>query len=393
MMRPFSAHIAALLTMIVLTSSLAGCIFSEEEPEIDSSVEAIFDWTPKTSIQAGRTTVTFNGDASLPQDGSLTYRWDFDGNGKSDASGVSAENIYAEEGTYEVTLTVSDGYNEDSSTKEIIVIPKDAVMPIADAGSLTPDADCDGDEAPDGNFYLIYICEDDKDAGDRTTKVETTVTLDGSASDSGSTNHYITDWYWDLNVNVDSDGNGIEDDDNDCEQQGCGETFEWKDIPIGEREISLTVCNNEGGCSSEEVWVYVHYKGEWEDLHVNGNQTDGGELSFESTFVYDRESNNRIKRVNVLLVYPTEDDDWVAGNPNHELNIYMYNESDEEVINTTSMERGQGCSTDEDHQCVSLEITQYVIDTYEDGDWQIKIVNANAYDADGVAFSIELQYK
>ena len=35
MMRPFSAHIAALLTMIVLTSSLAGCIFSEEEPDVE----------------------------------------------------------------------------------------------------------------------------------------------------------------------------------------------------------------------------------------------------------------------------------------------------------------------------------------------------------------------
>ena len=389
MMRPFSTHIAALLTMIVLTSSLAGCIFSEEEPEIDSSVEAIFDWTPKTSIQAGRTTVTFDGSASLPQDGSLTYRWDFDGNGKSDSSGMEAENIYANDGTFEVTLTVSDGYNEDSSTKEIIVIPKDAVLPIADAGTLTPDADCDGDEAPSGSIYLIYICQEDKDAGDRNTNVKTEVILDGSGSDAGSTNHYITDYVWDLNVHVDSDGNGIEDDDNDAE----GETYEWKELPIGEREISLTVTNNEGHTSTEEVWVYVHYKGEWEDLHVNGNQTDGGELVFESTFVYDREINNKIKRVNMILVYPTKDDDWVASPPDHELDIYMYNESDDEVINTSSRERGQGCSADSDHQCISLEITQYVIDTYEDGDWKIKIKNANTYDADGVSFSIEIQYK
>jgi len=394
LMKPVSSLATILLALLFTASSMAGCIFESDDPEPDSNLEAIFDWTPITSIQASTTKVFFNGSASIPNDGSLIYRWDFNGDGDIDASLVAPTNTYANPGTFVVTLTVTDGFSEHSKSKEIVVIPKDAVKPIADAGSLNPHSDCDGGEAPTGTvqgdeFYLIYICEPDKDAGDRSTEETTSVTLDGSGSDPGSTNHYITSWVWDLNIDFDSDGNGIEDDDEDA----TGETYEWTDLPIGEARISLIVTNNEGHTDSMSAWVFVHYKGEWDDLHVNGNTSDNGELVFESTFHYDRDMNNKIKRVNMVLLYPKNDNDWAAGNPEHELNIYMYNSTDEHVINTTSSERGQGCTADEEHVCVSLEVTQYVIDSYEDGDWEIRVTNANYYDADEVEFSIEIQYK
>ena len=71
----------------------------------------------------------------------------------------------------------------------------------------------------------------------------------------------------------------------------------------------------------------------------------------------------------------------------------MFNSSGDEVVNTTTSERNQGCSTDEDHVCVTLQVTSYLIDSYEDGDWEIKIINGNAHDADEVEFRIEIQYK
>ena len=387
-MRTYSGLLAALFSLLMFSSALSGCIFSDDSPEPGSDLEAIFNWSPTTSIQAG-TDVTFNGSASLPQDGSLTYRWDFNGDESNDASGKEVITSYANDGTYKVILTITDGLGEASSTKEIIILAKTAVLPTADPGSENPDSDCQGNEASNGDFYLIYICEPEKSSNDRNTRVTTTVNLDGSASDPGSTNHFMTDWVWDLNTNIDSDGNGIEDDDVDAE----GKTYELKDVDIGEYEVQLTVSNNEGYSAQQQVMVYVEYMGDWQELHVNGNQTDNGELVFETTFHYDRDTKNKIKKVDILLIYPTTDDDWVAGSGDHVLNIHMFNETGEEIINTTTKERGQQCNAPDEYQCVTLQVTSYLIDSKDDGEWEIKIINANAYDADDVSLSIEIQYK
>ena len=199
----------------------------------------------------------------------------------------------------------------------------------------------------------------------------------------------MTDWVWDLNTNIDSDGNGIEDDDVD----ETGEVHEWKDVAIGEYEVQLTVTNNEGHTDQQQIMVHVEYKGDWDELHVNGNQTDNGELVFETTLHYDRDTNNKIKSVDILLIYPAKDDDWVVGSGDNVLDIHAFNETGEEVVNTTAMERGQGCNVGEDYQCVTLRLTSYTIDSYEDGDWEIKIINGKATDADDVSLSIEIQYK
>ena len=387
-MRTYSGLLAALFSLLMFSSALSGCIFSDDSPEPGSDLEAIFNWTPSSKINAGMD-VTFSGSASLPQDGSLTYRWDFTGDGSNDASGKEVTTSYASEGTYQVILTITDGLGEASSTKEIIILAKTAVLPTADPGSENPDSDCQGNEASNGDFYLIYICEPEKSSNDRNTRVTTTVNLDGSASDPGSTNHFMTDWVWDLNTNIDSDGNGIEDDDVDAE----GKTYELKDVDIGEYEVQLTVSNNEGYSAQQQVMVYVEYMGDWQELHVNGNQTDNGELVFETTFHYDRDTKNKIKKVDILLIYPTTDDDWVAGSGDHVLDIHMFNETGEEIINTTTKERGQQCNAPDEYQCVTLQVTSYLIDSKDDGEWEIKIINANAYDADDVSLSIEIQYK
>jgi glucose/arabinose dehydrogenase/soluble cytochrome b562 len=54
-------------------------------------------------------TVQFDGSASSdPEDGALTYEWDFDGNGTFDATGVKASHTYTELGSYTARLRVTD---------------------------------------------------------------------------------------------------------------------------------------------------------------------------------------------------------------------------------------------------------------------------------------------
>src|SRR5918996_820418 len=59
---------------------------------------------------------TFSGAASGDPDGdALMYRWDF-GDGSPVATGVEVSHIYVDNGTFTVTLTVSDGLEESTAT-------------------------------------------------------------------------------------------------------------------------------------------------------------------------------------------------------------------------------------------------------------------------------------
>ena len=70
--------------------------------------------TPNGIGMAGLTEYRFDGSGSAdPNEDVLTYSWDF-GDG-SRGSGVTATHMYAGAGTYEVTLTVSDGSAEATS--------------------------------------------------------------------------------------------------------------------------------------------------------------------------------------------------------------------------------------------------------------------------------------
>ena len=78
--------------------------------------------TPNGLGMAGLTEYRFDGNGSSdPNEDVLTYSWDF-GDG-SRGSGVTATHIYAAAGTYEVTLTVSDGSAEATSRGSVRVGP------------------------------------------------------------------------------------------------------------------------------------------------------------------------------------------------------------------------------------------------------------------------------
>jgi hypothetical protein len=77
--------------------------------------------------------VVFDGSGSSDEDGdALTYEWDLDDDGIADATGVSPSWTFADNGSYPVRLTVSDGSLTDQAD---VVVQIANVAPIVDAGA------------------------------------------------------------------------------------------------------------------------------------------------------------------------------------------------------------------------------------------------------------------
>jgi len=156
--------IVLLVGMALLVGILSGCTEQEPEPTANTKPEASFTFV----VDGATKTVTFT-DASLDADGdTLTYLWDFgDGVVATEANDQSPVHVYAENNTYEVTLTVNDGTEDGTVTKTV------SVNPVIVAN-----------EAPTANFTY---------AADNLTVTFTDTSTDDSA---------IAEWLW----TFDSDG-------------------------------------------------------------------------------------------------------------------------------------------------------------------------------------------
>ena len=279
------------------------------------------------------------------------------------------------------------------------VAAADAAEPIADAGSHSPFSDCDSESVSSGNYYIYYICEMDKSLSSKSVSATTTVNLDGSDSESGDSNDYISEWNWDLDLQRDTDGDGNYKNDADL----TGEQVEWKDVEPGEYKISLTVINGQGLTETDETIVYVNYVGRWNDFSIGGNNSNNAvEIEFDYNAVNDNIAGNTIRRSIGELVYPKEDSDCTnipgTNNCRAKLDIYGYNEEGEHVANTSSTgpdQRG-GADCDDDTDCVSLQFTgsyHYSESYWDDGEWMYVIQNDKINDLDIESFTIRLIYK
>jgi PKD repeat protein len=99
------------------------------------------------------TAVLFDGTGSFDPDGTIvSYEWDFDGDGVIDGSGPSPSHIYADAGTYNVTLTVTDNMGATASDTTTATIDAANLPPVADAGgSYTVSINDGGSIAFDGS--------------------------------------------------------------------------------------------------------------------------------------------------------------------------------------------------------------------------------------------------
>ena len=386
------------MAVLFISASLAGCFSSEETAT--SQVEAIFDYDPDKNIRVGMD-IDFDGGASLPAGASLTYKWDFDSDGSYDETGRTTTWAYPDAGTYEVTLTVSDGSSSSSQSRSIKVIDADAAEPIADAGSFSQASDCDGDSTSSGNYYLIYICEMDKSTSSKSILATTTVSLDGSNSDAGSSDEYISEWEWDLDLQRDEDGDGDPKNDADL----TGEFVDWKEVIPGEYKIALTVTNGVGLSSVDETVVYVNYAGKWKDFAIGGNTSNNAvDIDFTFQVSQDIDSSNTIRRAAGELVYLKEDPDCTdivpgeGSNCRAKLDLYGFNSTDEEAGNTSAIGVDQRSSgdCDSDTDCVWLQFTgsyHFSESQWKDGEWTLTVRNEMVNDLEIESLTIRLIYK
>ena len=84
---------------------------------------ARFSYSPEVPRNGER--VSFNASGSYDPDGFIrSYRWDFDGDGNTDAGGQTADFVFPSTGRYRVVLTVEDSYGLTSSTARYVeVVP------------------------------------------------------------------------------------------------------------------------------------------------------------------------------------------------------------------------------------------------------------------------------
>lgn len=68
-------------------------------------------------------TVTFDASESSDPDGSIqSVRWDLDGDGTDEASGMTVDHAYDEAGEYEVSVTVADGDGETDTARTAVTV-------------------------------------------------------------------------------------------------------------------------------------------------------------------------------------------------------------------------------------------------------------------------------
>ena len=76
--RGMGSHARTLMMAgLMLCMSMSGCIFEDSSSSDEAEVLAVFNFTPSKNIKVG-TSVSFDASSSTPNDGSLTYRWNFE---------------------------------------------------------------------------------------------------------------------------------------------------------------------------------------------------------------------------------------------------------------------------------------------------------------------------
>ena len=394
---------ATLLAGLMMISGLAGC-FGNDDEDSKGEIVAVFAYSPATNIRAGQT-IDFDAGDSLPSGVALTYKWDFDTDNSVDATGRTSDWSYPETGTYEVTLTISDGSRSQSTSKELTIVDATALPPSAEITPESSDEDCMGEDVDEGNYIHIWICDLDKAQSDRTADGEVTIELDAGDSSSGSNDDYVSKYYWDLDLEYDADGDGDTENDNDLE----GETVEWKDIRPGEYEVGLTITNGKGLTDSDDIKVYVSYGASWLDFPIGGcsSANQGGcnpnQIDYDFYVNYDQDSGNTIRKVVGDLMYPDEDTPCAPGYTCvGELDLVAFNEEDEEAQSTvpsdnSAYESRGGDDCDSDKYCVTMTLSSYIFtdtdNTYGAGDWTMKVSNNKTAEQQVDSFFLRLVYK
>jgi len=146
-----------LLAGMMVLVSLSGCIFEEGESSSKSELLAVFNFSPSENIKVGDT-ISFDAGSSTPNDGSLTYRWDFDNDSSVDKTGMTAEWSYDSSGTKTIVLTISDGSKTSEQIKELTIAVATAVEPVAEITQYNDAEDCENNDVDEDTHIVLWMC-------------------------------------------------------------------------------------------------------------------------------------------------------------------------------------------------------------------------------------------
>lgn len=187
---------------------------------------------PVASVDQGVSAVvregfTLSANGSYDEDGDpLQYSWDLDGDGVFDTGGFETYHSYDEEGTYPVTLRVTDGFAWSDIVTEVIVrLPNDA-----------PQARIVGYK--EGTELIVPLDDDRGEAElDASISIDPDDDIDGNGVIDGRERNNLT-FRWDLDPNKDSDGDDIKD--NDADKTGKTVRATVKDVGLFRVILNVT---------------------------------------------------------------------------------------------------------------------------------------------------------
>jgi len=126
--------ISAEATAVSGETDLTDNTFTDSTVEIIKHPVAVFTYSPTTSLT--RETITFNASLSTPDGGTIiSYEWSF-GDGTPNAIGTITTHAYADNGTYEVILTIADDEGlSDVDSQNITVLNRPPVAFFTESAS------------------------------------------------------------------------------------------------------------------------------------------------------------------------------------------------------------------------------------------------------------------
>ena len=207
--------VVALLTASLLFG-LAACDSAgtgEDPPEETAEPPTASFTVSPASPKAGETVSFDAGGSEAGSEPIVSYEWDFDGDGSSDASGVEAEHVFEESGDYDVELTVTGEEGRIGEASQSVSVEEAT-------GS-----------APTASFT----------ASTTEPEVGETVSFDASSSEAGT--EPIASYAWDFDSDGETDASGTE----------TEHSFE----EAGSYDVKLTVTGEDGqtGEAGKEISV------------------------------------------------------------------------------------------------------------------------------------------
>jgi len=353
---------AIIVGILMLTVVFSGC--EDDDDDDNSPPEPIIEisrveWKPYQKgerLEKG-SSIEFDGSKTTDPDGdpllSSLFKWDFDdSNGvTTERTGKTATHRYYETGDYTVTLRVSDGEVEASTTLSISLYEK--------GGSLRAVIELQ----EDGEEFVVH--ENDDDPG---TVEEEEVTLHFDGGNSVSEEGSITEYRWDFSHD---DEDGFQ-----TEATGSAATQEFRS---GYHIVVLNVTNESGGNAADFYQLFIDYNETYE------NQTLPGQYSSDDNFTDYSVPMNTLgcQKISFRLSYNVS---TTGGQNEDDLDIYLYNATGDEVANTQAQPNGTE----------TLELRwfdgNYFVYREQLGDWTVRVTNDNYYNDIDYELYLDIYY-